>query len=55
MSLGFARTPTDWRNALIAFIVIGSLVGGNSLVKKAKTARTTQQRKRALASLEKDE
>lgn len=54
-SLGFAQSGADWRNMIITIAVIGGLVGSNSMVKTYKTSRSAAQRKKALASLEKDQ
>ena len=53
-TLGFAKTTTDWRNLAVVLAVVGGLLGANSAVKSVTAARTTQKRRRALESLEKD-
>lgn len=55
VTLGMARTPTDWRNLAIVLLVVGGAIGGNSVYKQGSKARTDRQRKKALESLEKDE
>lgn len=52
-SLGFARTPTDWRNLAIIIGGIGSLLGGNWLVKKVQASNVNRKRAAALRELEK--
>lgn len=53
-SLGFARTPTEWRNLAIFIGTISALLGGNWAVKAIGTSRTDSRRKAAVASLERD-
>jgi hypothetical protein len=55
VSLGMMRTGRDWITASIVLAVLGVLLGGNSAYKGVSTARTNSRRKKALASLEKDE
>jgi translocon-associated protein subunit beta len=55
VSLGVARTPTDWRNISIVLVLLGAVVGGQFIMKKASSASTNRKRQRALQELEKDE
>lgn len=54
-SLGMLRTSRDWITAAAVVAVLGVLIGGNSAYKSVSTVRTNVRRKKALASLEKDE
>jgi hypothetical protein len=49
------RTGRDWITASALLAVLAALLGGNSAYKSVTTARTNVRRKKALASLEKDE
>ncbi|KIZ00592.1 translocon-associated protein subunit beta [Monoraphidium neglectum] len=55
VSLGMLRTGRDWITASALLAVLAALLGGNSAYKSVTTARTNVRRKKALASLEKDE
>jgi len=55
VSLGIARTPTDWRNIAIVAGVAGSLLLGNWAVKQVTASRVTKRRQRALNELEKSD
>jgi hypothetical protein len=53
-SLGLCHTVRDW---VIAAVLLGAaavVLGGNSAYKSVSAARTSIQRKKALAELEKD-
>lgn len=54
-SLGFARTPTDWRNLAIVIGTIGTALGANWMVKKVKASNKDRQRERAYKELTKDD
>ncbi|GLI71465.1 hypothetical protein VaNZ11_016691 [Volvox africanus] len=54
-SLGFARSPSDWRNLAIIIGVVGSLLGGNWVVKKVKASNVNRKRAAALRELEKSD
>ncbi|KAI8474182.1 MAG: translocon-associated protein beta [Monoraphidium minutum] len=54
-SLGMMRTGRDWISASVLLAVLAALFGGNSAYKSVTEARTNVRRKKALASLEKDE
>lgn len=54
-SLGFLRTGRDWISLSVILVVLGAVFGGNSAYKSVNVARTNSRRKKALASLEKDE
>ncbi|KAG2496030.1 hypothetical protein HYH03_005952 [Edaphochlamys debaryana] len=54
-SLGFARTPADWRNLAILIGTVSTALGANWMVKKAKASSVNRKRAAALRELEKDE
>lgn len=54
-SLGFARTPSEWRNLAIVVGTVGSLLGANWAVKKFGIVQTNRKRERALKELQKDD
>ncbi|EFJ50017.1 hypothetical protein VOLCADRAFT_117033 [Volvox carteri f. nagariensis] len=54
-SLGFARTPSDWRNLAIIIGVVSSLLGGNWVVKKVQASNVNRKRAAALRELEKSD
>lgn len=54
-SLGIMRTTRDWITASATVAVFVIVFGGNSIYKSVTEARTNVRRKKALASLEKDE
>ncbi|PNH08416.1 hypothetical protein TSOC_005021 [Tetrabaena socialis] len=54
-SLGFAKTPADWRNMAIVVGLVGSALGANFAVKKVKSSTVNRKRAAALRELEKSE
>ncbi|GFR44549.1 hypothetical protein Agub_g5820 [Astrephomene gubernaculifera] len=52
-SLGFARTPSDWRNLAIVIGTVGTALGANWMVKKVNASRVNRKRAAALRELEK--
>lgn len=54
-SLGFARSPAEWRNLAIIAGTIGSALGVNWAIKKAKASNVNRKRAAALRELEKSE
>lgn len=55
LSLGLAKTETDWRNLAILVGVVGSALGINYAIKAAGVARVTRKRTWALEELEKNQ
>ncbi|KXZ46128.1 hypothetical protein GPECTOR_46g197 [Gonium pectorale] len=54
-SLGFARTPADWRNLALVIGIVGTALGTNWAVKKVNANQASRKRAAALRELEKTE
>lgn len=54
-SLGFARTPSDWRNLAILVFLVGGFFGVNWSIKTFNTNQTNRKRVKALQELEKSD
>jgi len=55
ISLGMMQTGRDWLRTAIIIGALAVALGGNSAYKSLTAARSNSRRKKALASLEKDE
>lgn len=55
LSLGIAKSSTDWRNIAIVAGLVTALLGGNWVYKATTSATVTRKRHRALQELEKQE
>uniref|UniRef100_A0A7S0V245 Translocon-associated protein subunit alpha n=1 Tax=Polytomella parva TaxID=51329 RepID=A0A7S0V245_9CHLO len=53
ISLGFARTPSEWRNLILFVITVGGFFGGNWAVKQYNIATSNRRRAQAIKEVEK--